>query len=541
MVHGDVGGGQAAARRVTLPLVNASNISKSGSRQRSSQDLAACVGRAARYGSQSLRCSGFGRWPSLALGLFFCLSLVTARVATLRAGDDVANFGALVRVEIKRKVPAVVYQNRLVPEAAVLEISEFPGIIADPRGYVISYIGSAWADLGGTKPQVSIQLPDGEESPAEFVGIDERVSLAILRAQGLAKRSVVFGSLDGAKSLNLVTWSGGVAGGGHAATVSVSPQTGTRLKSTGSWNVSSFDVLRLSNSDFAPEKQIRVRLKQNLDRKSEVVGAPLLDASGRFFGFVIGSEKVGLVESARLLRVLSAGPTRKALSDVVAKGGSVRAGWLGVWLDDATGRGRIQKVIEDSPAARAGLQDGDLILKLGDSTVWSKSKLVRMLRWESPGTTVPMTVERNGQRKDISVVLGSWPVSTGPRFAWAIQLPKLWASGPAADTQTMNLRMYPVPVDAPVKLGLAVEPLTAQLARYFRVPGRTGLLVTSVVDGSPASRFQFRAGDVLVQINGSGVESATDIRKVIDTSKDGILSIEFVRDGELRTCRVVLQ
>ena len=65
--------------------------------------------------------------------------------------------------------------------------------------------------------------------------------------------------------------------------------------------------------------------------------------------------------------------------------------------------------------------------------------------------------------------------------------------------------------------------------------------MTAVAEDSPASRFEFRVGDVLTQINGSAVESARDIRKVIDASKDGVLVISFVRDGEARTCRVVLQ
>ena len=141
----------------------------------------------------------------------------------------------------------------------------------------------------------------------------------------------------------------------------------------------------MTNSDIEPEKQIRVRMKSEVAGRLPSAGAPLLDEAGRFFGFVTGSEKVGLVPSTRLLRVLGVSAARNSLKDVLARDGSIRAGWLGVWLDDTTDRGRIQKVVEGGPAERAGLQDGDLILRLGDSTVWSKSTLVRLLRWESPG------------------------------------------------------------------------------------------------------------------------------------------------------------
>lgn len=483
--------------------------------------------------------------PAGAVGrLFLCLGLTVVVSVTVwagEAGDGAATCPSLVRVQFKRKVPAVVYQDKLIPEASVLEVSEFPGIVADSRGYVISYIGSAWADLGGSEPQVDLQLSDGEKSPARFVGIDERVSLAVLYAQQLAKRAVVFGSLEDAQDLNLMAWTEG--GAESKETVRYSVSTGDlRQASDGKWAASPLDVLQLTKSDFEPEKQIRVRLKEDVGKVPGIVGAPLLDDSGRFFGFVTGMDKAGLVQSARLLRVVGVNSTRSSLSEVVARGGSIRAGWLGVWLDDTTDRSRIRKVVEGGPADRAGLRDGDVILKLGDTTVWSTSRLVRVLRWETPGTKVPLTIERNGQRKTIPVELGSWPVTSGSKFAYAIQIPKVWAPNPSGtEAPTSKLRLYPVPMDAPVKLGLAVEPLTAQLARYFRVPGGTGLLVTSVVDGSPASRFDFRAGDVLTQINGSDVESPADIRKVIDSSRDGILVIDFVRDGAVHTRKVVLQ
>ncbi len=475
--------------------------------------------------------------------LFLCLGVTAAVSVTGWAGETVEATirGSLVRVQFKRKVPAVVYQNKLIPEASVLEVSEFPGIVADSRGYVVSYIGSAWADLGGSVPQVDIRLPDGEESPARFVGIDERVSLAVLHAQELAKRAVVFGSLEDAKNLNLMAWSGDDHESDQIARYSVVPGDAPRAPA-GKWTAAPLAVLQFTNGDFEPEKQIRVRMKAGVLGSSQAVGAPLFDDSGRFFGFVTGMEKAGLVQSARLLRVIGVNSTRTSLREIVARGGNIRAGWLGIWLDGATDQVRIQKVVEGGPADRAGLRDGDLILKLGDSAVWSTTKLVRILRWENPGSQIPLTIERNGRRETVSVELGSWPVASASRFAYAIQIPRVWSPNPSGqDIPTSKLQVYPVPMDSPVRLGLAVEPLTAQLARYFRVPGGTGLLVTSVVDGSPASRFELRAGDVLTQINGSNVESPTDIRKVIDSSKDGILVISFVRDGQVQTRKVVLQ
>ncbi len=475
--------------------------------------------------------------------LLFCLgSAVPGLGRILAAGTQEADPapGSLVRVQFKRKVPTVLYQNKPIPQAAVLEVSEFPGIVADPRGYVVSYVGSLWTDLGGHDPQVAIRLSDGEEAPAEFVGIDERVSLAILRSKELARRAVVFGSLEDARKFTLFSWADNISGQADAPGYSIVPGPGGDA-ATGRWVPDDCDVLQITSSDFEPEKQIRVRLASDPGKANQTVGAPLLDDAGRFFGFVTGMEKAGLIRSARMLRVLGVQSTRNSLNEVI-KRGTIRAGWLGVYLDDTTDRSRIQKVVDGGPAAQAGLHDGDLILKLGDSTVWSKSSLVRLLRWESPGVRVPLTIERAGERKTLQVEVGSWPVTASPKFAWAIQVPRVWSPGKSgAEVQSPEVRIYPVPVDEPLKLGLAVEPLTAQLAEFFRVPGGSGLLVTSVLPGSPASRFGFKAGDVLTQINGSKLESSTDIRRVLEASKDGLLVIGFVRDGELQTRKVLLQ
>ncbi len=86
-----------------------------------------------------------------------------------------------------------------------------------------------------------------------------------------------------------------------------------------------------------------------------------------------------------------------------------------------------------------------------------------------------------------------------------------------------------------------VDPLTPQLAKYFKCPTEHGLLIRTVLPDSPASNVGFQAGDVLTQVNGRDVASHVDIRESLEAAKDEVLEIQFVRDGRLLSRKLALQ
>jgi serine protease Do len=457
-------------------------------------------------------CAGRGWRGPLLLMMAALFATPHARAA---AGVAAEGHDSLIRVRLEQRFPGLFHEGRLISQSTVVEVNEFNGVVLDNQGHVASFIGSTWANLAVIRPAASLLLPDGTETPAELVGVDERISLAVLRSPGLVGRGVSAGDLDLEKRTALFFWT----------------EKG--------WREHPLQVVRAMSSDFDAERDVRVRLGDAARGQPLADGGILLDSAGRFLGFVTQLERGGVSPSLRSMRVIPVQAARESMREVLDRGGSVRAGWLGVFMDGGTPKVRIQEVVEDSPAARSGLQAGDLIREVGGATVWSDRQFVKLIRWSGPGSRIELTVERGGSVRKLAPVLAEWPVGDRPVLAWAVKIPQVWKTAGGAP-EPQEIQLYRVPVGSIANLGLVVDPLTPQLARFFRSPSGRGLLVKTVLEGTPASKLGIQAGDVLLEINDLELESAADIRRVIEASGDGVLSITFLRGGEPHSRRVVL-
>jgi S1-C subfamily serine protease len=446
------------------------------------------------------------------------LALLASALFTLLpawGGVYPADSDSLLRVRLKQRFSGVFHEDRLISQSTVVEVNEFHGVVWDDRGHVVSFIGSTWANLAGVRPGASLVLPDGSEAPAELVGVDERISLAVLRSPDLAGRSEPASGAELAKSSAFYYWT------------------------EDGWAGQPLRVVRATPGDFDAEQELRVRLGDPAPRGRLADEGVLLDTGGRFTGFVTASERGGVSPLMRSMRVIPVEAARESVREVLLRDGSVRAGWLGVFMEGGASQVRVQEVVENSPAARAGLRPGDRVVKVGETEVSSDRQFVKRIRWGGPGGRVDITVERDGALRTFSSQLGEWPVRDRPVLAWAVQVPRVWrAAGDSPEPQ--EIQLYRVPVGTAATLGLAVEPLTPQLARFFRSPTGRGLLVKTVLEGTPAGKFGLRAGDVLLRINNRELESADDMGKVVEASGDGVLAITFVRDGKLHSRRVVV-
>jgi membrane-associated protease RseP (regulator of RpoE activity) len=202
----------------------------------------------------------------------------------------------------------------------------------------------------------------------------------------------------------------------------------------------------------------------------------------------------------------------------------------------------VTMVDQDAPAGKAGLKEQDVILTLNDVEVQSVEQLRRMIRETPPGRVVTLGVSRNGQAMTIKVELADRKKNSAHNF------------GPDAKQFKFNMPTMPVmPVlpdmDLPVSIvvvhssarsGLMVENLTPQLGDFFGAKNGQGVLVRSVEKGSRADKAGFRAGDVIVKINGEPIHDSGDFTHALRSRKDNTASISVIRDKKEQTITITL-
>ncbi|HKC63439.1 MAG TPA: PDZ domain-containing protein [Pyrinomonadaceae bacterium] len=199
----------------------------------------------------------------------------------------------------------------------------------------------------------------------------------------------------------------------------------------------------------------------------------------------------------------------------------------------------ISRVTAGSPAEKAGLKKGDVILQFDNEAVTSTRKLFRLIGEAAPEQTVRLTISRNGSEQQVTVTLSQREgasralraLSPGQRGNFSFNLPRTpVAPGQNAQPFTFNFGNR--------RVGITSTALTKQLADYFGVSSGHGLLVTSVTENSPASKAGLRAGDVITEVNGERVEGTQDFIRAINRKEDGEVTLTIVRERSKLTIKL---
>jgi membrane-associated protease RseP (regulator of RpoE activity) len=202
----------------------------------------------------------------------------------------------------------------------------------------------------------------------------------------------------------------------------------------------------------------------------------------------------------------------------------------------------VTMVDQDAPAGKAGLKENDVILTMNGTDVQSVEQLRRMIRETPPGRVVTLGVSRDGQMLSIKVELGDRKKSfshdmgsDGKQFKF--NMPVMPALPVLPD---MDLPVSVVVVHSAARSGLMVENLTPQLGDFFGAKNGQGVLVRSVEKGSRADKAGFRAGDVIVKVNGEPIHDSGDFSHALRSRKDNTASISFIRDKKEQTITITL-
>ena len=188
----------------------------------------------------------------------------------------------------------------------------------------------------------------------------------------------------------------------------------------------------------------------------------------------------------------------------------------------------VKRIDPNSPAAKAGLKENDVILEVNGKGVEGNTQFRNLIGETPPGTKIGLTIWRNGAKQTVSATLDSRPVNLfifgGPDFPDGV-LPPM-PPMPAVPFNGGN--PFPaIPADSPI-VGFEGEALNPQLAEFFGV--KEGVLVRSVYPKTPAERAGLKAGDVVVKVNGTPVTTTREITGLVRLNRRKAMSFTVVRN-----------
>lgn len=356
------------------------------------------------------------------------------------------------------------------------------GFIISGDGYVVTN-----NHVVDRAEDIQVILEDGKKFKAEIIGKDPKTDIAVLKIEPDRKlKAVKFGNSDNLRIGDWVMAIGNPFGLGYTVTAGIVSAKGRSL------GLGAYD-------DF-----IQTDAPLNLGNS----GGPLFNLNGEVVG-------INTAIAARGQGIGFSIPSNLA-SNIISQlknGGEVVRGWLGVVIQSITPEiaesinlkdtngALIADVSQDSPAYKAGLQSGDVVIKFNGNPIEEFSDLTKMVAVEKPGSVVIVTILREGVEREIKVVLG--------------ELKDQKAESEVRDSSD--------------KFGFSVEEITPELVRKFKLDQDEGVMVVNVARGTRAWEAGFRLGDVILKIDKMDIRGIDDYDNAIEKFKDGGLALFLVK------------
>jgi serine protease Do len=363
------------------------------------------------------------------------------------------------------------------------------GFVIDPSGIVVTnnhVIDGA--------DEIIVNFADGSKLTAELVGKDLKTDLAVLRVKPTKPlKAVSFGDSERLRVGDWVLAIGNPFGLGGSVSAGI--------VSARNRNINSGPYDNFIQTDAA------------INRGNS--GGPLFDIDGK----VVGINTAIISPSGGSIGIGFSVPARTArpVVEQILKYGETRRGWIGVRVQQVTDQiaeslglksgpvgALIAGVNDDGPAAKAGIQTGDVVLSFDGKTVKEMRDLPRIVADSEIDKEVPLVVLRKGEEKTLTIKIG--------RLAEDVATPAALKT-PEAD-------------EAPksgAALGITFEAVTDELVKKFALkPDAKGLVITAVEDGSKAQENAIKPGDVLVEVAQEAVATPQEVEaRIAALKKDG--------------------
>lgn len=358
------------------------------------------------------------------------------------------------------------------------------GVIVSPEGYILT--NNHVVD-GAT--DVKVTLFDKREYKARVIGTDPKTDIAVLKIDASGLPAIVVGDSSKVQIGDYALAVGNPFGVGKTVTMGIVSATGRS-----NLGIEAYEDFIQTDAPINPGNSGGALIND----RGELVGintAILAHESG-------GNQGIGFAVPVNLARTVM---------DQILKNGKVTRAYLGIFPQDVTPAmakafgekepvgALVGDVSPNSPAERAGLLKGDIILQLNGKPVEDANQLRMSISMMSPESAVNLRVFRSGAERDFSVKLAELPVKEA-----SVRSGSDSAKGELA--------------------GITVEDLDSQTARQLHVPANTaGVVVTDISPSSPAVDSGLRPGDVIQEVNRKPVRNTSDFEAAMRNAKDQTL------------------
>jgi serine protease Do len=394
-------------------------------------------------------------------------------------------------------------QNPTRPQGPRRSTSLGSGFIIDPTGYIVTN-----NHVVSDAEEVTVRLYDDTNLKAEIVGRDEKTDLALLKVQAREPLPFVkWGDSDAIRIGDWVVAIGNPFGLGGSVTAGIVSARQREI------NAGPYD-------DF-------IQTDASINKGNS--GGPMFNMSGEVIGINTaifspsgGSVGIGFAVPSALAR---------HVIEQIREYGRTRRGWLGVNIQTVTEElaeglklprangALVSNVAEGSPAAVAGIEKGDVILKFDGRDIGEMRRLPRIVADTPIDKTVDVLLWRQGREQKVKVKIGEL------NEAEVAALPE----------QPENQAPETAKIEA---LGMSLAEVTADLREKFQLDQEAaGVLVIGVAEGSPAAEKGLQPGDVVVEVDQKEVATPQDVEAQISAArqaKQRVVTFLIYRQGDFQ-------
>jgi len=359
------------------------------------------------------------------------------------------------------------------------------GVIVNEKGYILT--NNHVVEKG---EKIHVRLINNKEYEAEVVGTDPPTDLAVLKIDARGLKFLPFGNSDSLKTGEWVLAIGCPLSENLAHTV-----TAGIVSAKGRSN-----IINPRNYEYFIQTDAAINPGNSggalVNLRGELVGINTAIATS---GGNPGNIGIGFAIPINL--------ARKVMKDLIEKGKVARA-WLGVWIQDVDDKiarsmklnvpkgALISKVEKGSPADKAGLEVGDIIIEFDGKKVKNSSQLRTLVANSEPGSEKKLVIIRNGKERELKVKLAELPEE------------KLLTSGEERSE---------------TKLGFTVSNITEELAKKYDIdPDEEGVIITSIESRSQAAKV-LRPGDIIKRVGNKVIDNVKEFNEAVESADTEVL------------------